>query len=308
MKIIMMIGLSGSGKSFTAEKLSKEFNSYEIISSDKIREELFHNVNEQKFNNKVFEKFHNNMREAYNNSHDVILDATNLSRKDRRQSLSIIKSFKNVKVIAYIMNIPTAECINNDLKRDRTVGEKVIYHQRAKFEIPCFEEGFDKIMFNRSHALYDQNLDDIESDMYNFNIDNSHHKENNLWVHCQKVLNDIPLRKETAAIKYAAKFHDYGDIFTKNIDEKGEAHYYQHHNVGTYEIMCHYGYPLISIYEKNSGKSDLFRLDTLYYINYHMEPFHWDNSGKAKAKFEQRYGKKRTDNLQLLHEADIRNA
>ena len=55
-KLIVMCGLSGSGKSSTAEELAKKYNA-EIVSSDSIREEITGDSMNQTVNEEVFKIF-----------------------------------------------------------------------------------------------------------------------------------------------------------------------------------------------------------------------------------------------------------
>ena len=43
--LIVMVGISGSGKSSVAQGLAKKYNAI-ILSSDKLREEMYNNVND----------------------------------------------------------------------------------------------------------------------------------------------------------------------------------------------------------------------------------------------------------------------
>jgi len=60
-KLIMMVGLPASGKSFVAEQLALKENAT-IHSSDSLRKELFGDVNVQDKNGEVFQELHNRIK------------------------------------------------------------------------------------------------------------------------------------------------------------------------------------------------------------------------------------------------------
>lgn len=65
---IMMVGLPYSGKSYYAEKLSKEYGAV-VHSSDAIRAEILGDVQDQNNNGKVFEVLH---RRVYDDLSKVV--------------------------------------------------------------------------------------------------------------------------------------------------------------------------------------------------------------------------------------------
>lgn len=91
-EFVVMVGLSGSGKSYQAFNLAEYFHMsspkydgwgradvVEIISSDSIREEILGDVNDQTQNDLVFKEVHNRIRRALLNHYHVIVDATNIN-------------------------------------------------------------------------------------------------------------------------------------------------------------------------------------------------------------------------------------
>lgn len=68
---IMMVGLPYSGKSYYAEKLSKEYGAV-VYSSDAIRAEILGDVQDQNNNGKVFEVLHRRVYDDLSNGKSVI--------------------------------------------------------------------------------------------------------------------------------------------------------------------------------------------------------------------------------------------
>ena len=144
---IMMVGLSGSGKSTVSqkiyEKLSKETDVV-ILSSDNIRAELLNDINDQSNNNLVFSTLHKRVISNLKNKVSVIYDATNLNLKDRKGIMEQLKNINCTK-IAYVMCTSFEMCKYRNANRERVVPEAVIDKQRLKFSVPLYEEGFDYI-------------------------------------------------------------------------------------------------------------------------------------------------------------------
>ena len=66
-KLMLLVGLSGSGKSTIAQKLAEENPNTVIVSLDAIREELTGKVEDQTENEEVFKIFHNRIRKNLEN-------------------------------------------------------------------------------------------------------------------------------------------------------------------------------------------------------------------------------------------------
>lgn len=86
-KFMMLIGLPGSGKSTWAEKYLTNSGNTVIISSDKIRKELFGDENSQEDNTRVFHEMEIRTLDYLNKGVYVIYDATNVVRKRRKALL-----------------------------------------------------------------------------------------------------------------------------------------------------------------------------------------------------------------------------
>ena len=134
------------------KKLETLFNEVEIISSDEIRAELLGDVNDQTQNDKVFAEVKRRAIEAIKNYKNVIIDATNVTIKDRASVLSYfdaVKSFrKNYMVTAHVMTTPLENCKIQNTNREKKVPAEVIIKQLYKYEIPFYEEGFDCIVLD----------------------------------------------------------------------------------------------------------------------------------------------------------------
>lgn len=150
-KVFMMIGVSGSGKSTVARKANVESNGQtKIISSDDIREELYGDASIQKNPNVVFDIAYNRVTKAIKEGFDVVFDATNLTKKNRKFFFNALKKAgvrDKVCVIACVVKEPIEVCIARQQRRTRKVPKEVIERQMKQMEMPEREEGFDMIAF-----------------------------------------------------------------------------------------------------------------------------------------------------------------
>lgn len=121
---IMMVGLPYSGKSYYAEKLSKEYGAV-VYSSDAIRAEILGDVQDQNNNGKVFEVLHRRVYDDLSNGKSVIYDATNINYKRRMDTIQRLKRIPCEKV-CYLMATPFSECVERSKYRDRVVPYEVL--------------------------------------------------------------------------------------------------------------------------------------------------------------------------------------
>ena len=320
---IVMVGISGSGKSTRALELSNTIiNSspkydelgradiVDIISSDSIRGELLGDEEDQSQNVLVFNEVYKRLRYSLEHYHHVILDATNINVKDRR---SFHRTFENVhrKYIshyvktAYVMTTAEYFAKKNNRSRGRVVPESVIDRQIMKFEVPFYEEGFDNIVFDGWDEVNESNWDGagedgikiVEERMNDFHQDTRHHKYT-LDVHCKKCADEVRKRTSDEILIRAARIHDIGKIFTKKPknDGSGDYCYYSHQNVGTYMLLQNL--------DIVGFKSIYDTVNLLFYVNFHMQPF-FLNTDKAKEKWHRIWGEEKYNNLMMFNRCDI---
>lgn len=78
-KLVVMVGPSGAGKTTLLASEKK----YKVVSSDDLREEITGDRTDQSQNDRVFRVLHDLVRTRIHAGLDVIVDATNIKRKDR---------------------------------------------------------------------------------------------------------------------------------------------------------------------------------------------------------------------------------
>lgn len=138
-KIIILIGISGSGKSTFAKDYVKNNSNSVIISRDTIRMALF-GFNEETYKDyykndttereKIVTTFFNTqIWNALENGLDVVVDNTHLNK----EYLYAYKQF-SVRLEICIFDINLDVCIQRDFERVKSVGADVIRKQHKQFE------------------------------------------------------------------------------------------------------------------------------------------------------------------------------
>lgn len=317
--LIVMCGLQCSGKSTDAKHIKDLFDEKYpdrhcvILSSDQIRIDHPEIADD---NSKVFSKLHSDMNYWLKFKDNVIIDATNITMKSRRQLLESIK-YDCVKTCV-IVNTIYRTCLSRLRKRNKSdypikIPEYILLKYREKFEIPFYEEGWDqivlsnKIRFSRSNKYWRN----ITEKATTFDQNNLHHTQL-LQKHEITVSNKIyelalaeNIHKYKAALlSYSGAFHDTGKLFTQSYKlNDPNAHYYNHANVGAYELLCHSG-----IFYRDTNTPAWYRddkdtLEWLFYINYHMI-LQNNLSDKSKAKYKKIFGDEKYHILGLFKQAD----
>ena len=149
--LIIMVGLPASGKSSIARNLANKYDAI-IVSSDAIRKEILGDENEQKYQDKVFGTFHYRIKSLLKKNKNIIVDAINVKRSDRKKLLKNIKDIDCFK-IAYIVAKPIEQCLIDNANRERVVPQHAYIKMIDCFLLPTFEEGFQKIAYhpNKEH-------------------------------------------------------------------------------------------------------------------------------------------------------------
>lgn len=300
-ELIMLIGIPGSGKSFWAENYVKKHSNYIIHSSDALRKELYDDEEDQTHNEELFVELHKRIRKDLLAGHSVIYDATNLSKKKRIHFFNTLpRCTKHIHKKCVLFMTGVNDCIVRNQLRDRYVPDIVIRRMHKTFCPPAYDEGFDEIVLVQNSW---NNPVQVLSESENFDQENSHHSLS-LLKHMRKAVKYV--EDEDYNLKIAALFHDIGKLKTKTKVnykgvEDGDAHYYNHPNVGAYEfLMCY-----TPTFEGNKKDID----DALYIANliyFHMHPYvAWKQSKKTESRDRKRIGEKMYNDIIKLHEADV---
>jgi predicted kinase len=131
-QVILTKGLPGSGKSTWAKaQVEKYPDRIKRVNKDDLRD-MLHNGRHTKPNERVVEKARDALILAIVESgFDVIIDDTNLAPRHFEHITQLVKGIAKVKTQDFT-DVPIAECIKRDLRRNRSVGEKVIRDMYAR--------------------------------------------------------------------------------------------------------------------------------------------------------------------------------
>lgn len=296
----IMIGLPASGKDYYIERNKEEDDV--VVSSDKIREELFGDVNDQKHNGEVFNEMLKRTCAALKNGQNVYYNATNINRRRRINLIKEIKSAVKDDICFYaiIIATPYERCLFNNSQRERKVPKEIIKRMYYHFEPPAFQEGFSHCILEPLCEVVDLNV--IKKDSYEISHDNPHHSltigehMNSAYFYIgkyllfNKVSDDERKNRSYGLILFdAAEWHDIGKVETK-IFRDGIAHYYNHQNVGAYLYLCS---------KETHYSPDYLAVANLIY--HHMDFFDEKKIEKDKAFWPEKF----MVMLSLLHDADV---
>lgn len=144
MKVYIMSGISGSGKSYW---LAFHANG-PIVSRDTIRFSLLkHNDNYFDKENQVLKIYKENIEALAKEGKDFYIDATHLTKKARRKTIEIVKKYNPELICLYFEPNVDKAIYQDNLRTGRShVTESVIRKQLECFEVPTIEEGFSKVI------------------------------------------------------------------------------------------------------------------------------------------------------------------
>lgn len=144
-KIIMLIGIPGSGKTTYSVGLSEEYNA-KVISSDKVRQ-TYVGIDEKEVFPMVYKLSIEELKEGRN----VILDATHITPKVRKRSFDALDEYGiPYEKIAIYIDTPVEVCVKRVEKRNQDPNElflplEVIESYGKNIIPPTKEEGFEEI-------------------------------------------------------------------------------------------------------------------------------------------------------------------
>ncbi len=123
-RIILLVGVPGSGKTTLAAKIAQK--GFTILNADSIRTELYGNAGEQGDPAEVFKLFFERMEKFMEDGTDLIIDNTNANPMHRKEILDRAKKFEYSDVQLWFMDTPLNVCIARNKNRERVVAEDIV--------------------------------------------------------------------------------------------------------------------------------------------------------------------------------------
>ncbi|WP_338871054.1 polynucleotide kinase-phosphatase [Spirosoma sp. SC4-14] len=167
LSLVVLIGVSGSGKSTFAKK---HFKRTEILSSDECRALVSDDENNQFATNDAFDVLYYIASKRLKNGLLTVIDATNVQKESRKGLIELSKSYHCLPV-AIVIDLPEKVCEERNRNRpDRNFGGYVIrqQHQQLKKSIRGLkEEGFRQIYILKSLEEVDSVLEIKREKLYN---------------------------------------------------------------------------------------------------------------------------------------------
>ncbi len=265
--LIVTVGLPSSGKTswvddFIGENQGKAID---VISSDKIREEVFNDIEDQNHNSEVFDLMKRRTKESLSQGHIAIYEATNISSKRRRALLNELNKYYDKAICLFKYKRVSACQIDNE-KRDREVPSNVIDRMYRNFEIPHKNEGFDEIIvdfdektnlylgnkskggigFLKDELLAIETYDDYKRLLYQLGLNQCiDMPQDSKWhtlslskhmYFCFRAVREYHWHDINLVI--ASMLHDISkpNVRTEDKDQK-YAHYYGHENASAYDVI-----------------------------------------------------------------------
>lgn len=296
--IYMLCGLPASGKTTYAYNIAYDMNAV-VVDSDEYRKDLFGDECCQDNNQKLFQVMHKTIKDCLRAGKNVVFSATNLNSKRRRAFLNELTKIPCEKKCV-IMATPYDQCLINNENRERKVPEDVIERMYKSWQTPAMFEGWDEIricywndMLRNVKAMYVINY------LRNYDQGNPHHTLTlgDHMIRAYELISSNP--NNTNDLRYAASLHDIGKVFCRSVDKDGVSHYYNHENVGAYDVL---------FFDFCKDQTDKLTLDVSVLINLHMSFYNFNRSEhpyKLYNKYRKIWGSELYNKLEVLHEADV---
>lgn len=150
LSLVVLIGVSGSGKSTFARK---HFKSAEILSSDECRAWVSNDENNQAATPDAFDVLNYIAAKRLKNGLLTVVDATNVQKESRKGFVELAKKYHCLPV-AIVLDLPREVCASrNESRSDRDFGNHVLQQQQQQLNKNIKRlkmEGFRQIYILRS--------------------------------------------------------------------------------------------------------------------------------------------------------------
>lgn len=167
LSLVVLIGVSGSGKSSFVKKL---FKRTEILSSDECRAIVSDDENSQSATNDAFDVLYYIAGKRLKNGLLTVVDATNVQKESQKGLIELARTYHCLPV-AIVLDLPEKVCEERNQNRpDRNFGSHVIRQQSQQLKKSIRglkEEGFRQIYVLKSIEQIDAIVEISREKLYN---------------------------------------------------------------------------------------------------------------------------------------------
>lgn len=134
--LVMMVGLSGVGKSLY---IQKHYPDHKIVSLDLIREKICKNRQDHSNEGVVLQKAKIDLKTLLNKKEKIVYDATNLRRDFRSKFLDLAENYNALTELVFLSD-DINKIYKRDSEREYSVGNKILDYQSKRLEYPEVDE------------------------------------------------------------------------------------------------------------------------------------------------------------------------
>jgi len=167
LSLVLLVGVSGSGKSTFAKK---HFKKHEVVSSDICRGIVSNDENDQSATNDAFDVLKYIISKRLKNGLLTVVDATNVKAESRKALIRLAREFHTLPV-AIVLDLPQRVCEDrNEERADRNFGRHVIRNQKLQLKRSIKglkREGFRKMYILKSEEEVNNLTEIVREKLYN---------------------------------------------------------------------------------------------------------------------------------------------
>ena len=167
-KVIMGIGIPGSGKSTVLKKFSEK-NGYLYICPDDIRAELTGDAGDQSKNREVWAAAYGRTSAALKDNQTIVFDATFANQNQRRDFISFAKENGADKIQGVYLDVPLSVATERNIGRERQVPDYAMERMDKNLRDfpPELADGIDTlVILNEDGELSELKLSEKEGEIH----------------------------------------------------------------------------------------------------------------------------------------------